>query len=173
MTHRLAILLTIASVAVSVTGCNWDSPLRSADGKSSDLSGTYVSSSPQQGGDRSGKFIIRRIEEGDSVTLVQSGRGILTIMHQRKGVQIHKADIDPRSGDFRWDKGALLYWRKLSPKDAAILPGYARQTRTARVYKNSEGDLVIESSFTEKGLMLFVVPFKDHDASTITLQQVQ
>lgn len=172
MTHRLTILIVIASVAVSVPGCNGDSPLTSADGTSSNLSGTYIFSGPSHGGEASGKFIIGGIEDGDSITLKQNGAGTLTLTHQRKDGQTHKRDIDPRSRDFKWDKGSLIYWHKASPKDY-LLPGYAKQTRAARVYKSPKGNLVIESSFTEQGLALFVIPFKDHYEATVTLQHVQ
>ncbi len=172
MTHRFAIVFAIVAVTMTVTGCNGDSPLTSADGQSSNLSGTYIFSSPSERGDFSGRFIIGGIKNGDSITLKQNGAGTLTLTHQRKGEQTHKIEIDTRSRDFRWDKGALVYWHKASPKDY-LLPGYAKQTRAARVYKRMEGDLVIESSFTEQGLMLFVIPFKDHYEATVTLQHVQ
>lgn len=172
MTHRLAIVFAIVAVAMTVTGCNGDSPLTSADGKSSNLSGTYIFSSPGHGGEASGQFIIGGINNGDSITLKQNDAGTLTLTHRRKGGQTYKREISLRSRDFRWDKGALIYWHKAWPKDW-ILPGYAKQTRAARVYKRPEGDLVIESSFTEQGLSFFVIPFKDHYEGTVTLQHVQ
>lgn len=115
------------------------------------------------------KFITVRIEAGTIVYIEQEGDRYLSIKYKTGSGHLYNAKLDLSSDKFKWDKGALIYWHKDWPKDW-ILPGYAKQTRTARVYNRPEGDLIIESSFTEECLMLFVIPFRDYYETKLVLR---
>lgn len=137
-----------------------------ADGMSSDLSGIY-SYQKKNGSDLSNQIIGTDIKNGTQVSITQKGNAI-SISYERENGRLHQMDLSPDK-NLKWDKGKLVYTKRQKPSDAAILPGYARQTRKGIYYKDENGNLVIESSFTEKGLMLFLIPFTDHYKNKLVL----
>jgi hypothetical protein len=135
----------------------------------SNLSGTYVNQQIKGQGDVTSHFVAGDIVDGGTVILEQKN-SMLKITYDRKNGHKQQDTYDLNSNKFAWHNGSLMYEKKEKPV-GGILPGYAVQTRKAKLYKDQNGNLVPESSFTEKGLMLFIIPFMDSYKNTLILKK--
>ena len=145
------------------------------DNKHADFSGTYIFLKSNCSGhfERGNPFVATTMILNDSEVVIQqeSDRMMTIVYHWANGViQTKKLVFQPKT--FNWNQGCLYYVADSYPTAGlAIFPGIARKSRTSVMSKDSEGNLIISSTFEEKGLMLFVIPFKDHIEYTIVLKK--
>ncbi len=145
------------------------------DNKHADFSGTYIFlKSNCSGYFRTGNPFVSAtsISNNSEVVIQQESDRMMTIVYYWSNGVIQTKELVFQPKTFNWNQGCLYYVAD-SPSTVglAIFPGIAKKSRTSVMSKDSEGNLTISSTFEEKGLMLFVIPFKDHIEYTIVLKK--
>jgi hypothetical protein len=81
--------------------------------------------------------------------------------------------VAPDGAILRLDQGAdgLYFSENFSPVGAWLMPGIARNWNEGRLFEQN-GTLVVEGWMLEKGLMLFVIPFKDATEWRVELRPI-
>jgi hypothetical protein len=112
------------------------------------------------------------ISPGAEIRVIQQAATLEVRYRSRAGKAVTRSiAIRALPTGSRWEKGALITEQRVPVGDGFILPGAARHYRGSRVFKDAQGDLHVAGSFTERGLMLFVIPFTDHDEFELVLKK--
>ncbi|MEZ5304205.1 MAG: hypothetical protein R3F11_26715 [Verrucomicrobiales bacterium] len=116
---------------------------------------------------------LSEIAEGSIVTMPDSGGKIAARYRVASGeIATRSISLNALPEHSTWENGALTTRRREPVGGGFILPGAARHYRGSMIARGSGGDLRITGTFTEKGLMLFAIPFADYDECSILLRNV-
>lgn len=72
---------------------------------------------------------------------------------------------------YRWDKERLIEERKEGGVGMILLPGYSFIKNVATLERMSNGDVKVHEVQTERGMMLFMVPFWEMKRSSVILER--
>jgi len=106
------------------------------------------------------------------VVVSHVSKKVLRISYEKNSGIIHTMDFDLSGDHFGWCRGALYYIDDQVPGvGVPILPGFVKRTRRSMISKTQNGDLIIESSFAERGMILFLLPFWERHTYQMILER--
>jgi len=107
------------------------------------------------------------------IIIKQKNNSFIEVTYKNKLGKLITCSREIKKDDrkFGWHQKMLVYQSRISASTAPIAPRNAKHYRMTRFFLDEERNLVVVGSFTEVGMAIFIVPFKDHSEIKLLLKR--
>jgi len=121
-------------------------------------------------------FLGNYLVVGDELIITQENKNIIKLDYNWVGKKERRHNIfnpswiNLKRDKYKWNKGILIQ-KKIQKSFLGILPSFASQCRINSIEKMKNGDLIFRVKQSEKGLLLYLIPFYEFRTNEILLKR--